>query len=122
MADVAAPGEITALPGLPRDDDGPVFAAPWQAQAFAMTLLLHERGHVAWTEWTQRLATEIAAARARGEPDTGAEYYEHWLAALEKLVADKGLVLDAELAVRREEWATAARETAHGTPIELRRS
>ena len=110
--------ELTSLPSLPRDEDGPVFRAPWEAQAFGMTLALYERGVFTWKEWADRLSAEIAAAR---EHDDGTRYYELWLAALEKLVADKKIVLDAELAVRRDEWAQAAAETPHGKPIELKR-
>jgi nitrile hydratase accessory protein len=107
------------VPGLPRDSEGPVFREPWEAQAFAMAVMLHERGHFTWVEWSERLAAEIAAARARGEPDDGTRYYHFWLAALEKLVADKGLVAPAELERRRREWDEAARRTPHGQPIEL---
>jgi nitrile hydratase accessory protein len=109
--------DLTALPALPRDGEGPVFRAPWEAQAFGMTLALYERGLFTWREWAERLSVEIAAARDR---DDGSRYYELWLAALEKLVADKRLVLEPELAQRRDEWAQAAADTPHGQPIELR--
>ena len=111
--------DIGALPAIPRDDGGPVFRAPWEAQAFAMAVMLYERGHVTWPEWAARLADEIAAASARGEADDGRRYYCYWLAALERLVADKGLVLDDELRARHAEWAEAARATPHGKPIVL---
>ena len=111
--------DLSALPTLPRDDEGPVFRAPWEAQAFGMTLALFERGLFTWKEWADRLALEIAAARDR---DDGTRYYELWLAALEKLCAEKTIVLVVELALRRDEWAHAAAETPHGKPIELRRS
>ncbi len=114
------PPDLGALPALLRDQDGPVFKEPWEAQAFAMTLVLHQQGHFTWSEWAQRLGAEIAAARERGEQDDGTRYYEYWLAALEKLVAEKGLVLSGELARRKHEWEEAARETPHGRPIELR--
>ncbi len=108
------------VPGLPRDEGGPVFRAPWEAQAFAMAVTLNERGHFTWKEWTERLAAEIGAAKARGERDDGSRYYEFWLAALEKLVAEKRLVRADELAHRKREWDEAARATPHGRPIELR--
>ncbi len=111
--------DLGRCPGLPRDAEGPVFREPWEAQAFGMTLVLYERGHFTWREWTERLAGEIAAARERGERDDGSRYYLHWLAALEKLVADKGLVLTPELLTRKREWDVAARSTPHGRPIEL---
>ena len=105
-------------PAIPRDAGGPVFRAPWEAQAFAMAVKLHEAGHFTWKEWANRLAAEIAAAGAEG--DDGTRYYESWLRALERIVAEKGLIHADELASRGAEWATAARETPHGKPIELR--
>ncbi len=113
--------DLRALPALPRDDAGPVFRAPWEAQAFAMTVSLHARGVFTWREWADALAAELAAAAARGEPDDGSRYYEHWLAALEKLVARKKLILGQELERRVDEWDAAARSTPHGKPIELPR-
>ncbi|HEY2862940.1 MAG TPA: nitrile hydratase accessory protein [Casimicrobiaceae bacterium] len=112
---------MNALPSLPRDDAGPVFKAPWEAQAFAMALALHERGVFSWKEWAQALATVIGEIKARGDSDTGQDYYRHWLTALERIAATKGLVTDEALRARREQWAQAARATPHGRPIELRR-
>ncbi|RPH76117.1 MAG: nitrile hydratase accessory protein [Candidatus Rokuibacteriota bacterium] len=111
--------DLAALPRIPRDDEGPVFRAPWEAQAFAMAVMLHERGHFTWTEWAGRLADEIAAAADRGETDDGKRYYHYWLTALEKLVADKRIVLADELNARRDAWEEAARNTPHGQPIVL---
>jgi nitrile hydratase accessory protein len=111
------------MPPVPRDDAGaPVFHEPWEAQAFAMALRLHEAGHFTWPEWAERLAREIARAQAAGDPDRGDTYYRHWLAALEGLVTDKGLVGVDELVRRKAEWDAAARATPHGQPIELRRA
>ena len=114
------PADLGALPALPRDEGGPVFRAPWEAQAFAMALSLHERGVFTWREWADALAAQLAAAAATGEPDDGTHYYEHWLAALEALVATKKLVAAQELERRVDEWDAAARATPHGQPIELR--
>jgi nitrile hydratase accessory protein len=111
--------DIASLPSIPSDDEGPVFRAPWEAQAFAMAVLLHERGAFTWTEWSARLADEIAASAARGEDDDGRRYYWHWLAALEGLVAEKGLVGDGERRARYDAWAEAAQATPHGKPIVL---
>jgi nitrile hydratase accessory protein len=115
--------DLAALPALPRDDAGhpATFAAPWEAQAFAMALSLHERGIFTWPEWSRALARELADTAARGKPDDGTRYYEHWLAALEWLVAEKKIVAEDELEQRVDDWDAAARETPHGKPIELKR-
>jgi nitrile hydratase accessory protein len=113
--------DLSALPGIPRDRSGPVFDAPWEAQAFGLVLMLYERGCFSWSEWAGRLGAEIAAARDRGERDDGSRYYQYWLAALEKLVADKGLTSFSELLTRKDEWDRAMRATPHGKPIELPR-
>ena len=103
----------------PREADV-VFTAPWQAQAFALALALHERGVFTWQEWTTALAGVIGEARQRGEADTGEQYYEHWLTALERITAAKRLLTPDQLAVRQREWEEAARHTPHGQPIVLR--
>src|SRR5258707_12722546 len=112
---------LRARPALPRDQAGPVFKAPWEAQAFAMTVSLHARGVFTWREWADALAAELAGAASRGEPDDGRRYYEHWLAALAKLVAPEKLIPGQELERRVDEWDAAARSTPHGKPIELPR-
>ena len=96
-----------------------MFAEPWQAQAFALAVRLSEQGHFTWKEWADALAAEIKAAADRGEPDDGSRYYEHWLAALERLVAAQGLTDAASLLERKEAWADAYRYTPHGKPVEL---
>jgi nitrile hydratase accessory protein len=115
----AAARAVAALPDLPRDADGPVFAAPWQAQAFAMTLALHERGVFTWPEWAAMLADEIKRAQAAGDPDTGETYYAYWLATLERMVAEKRVTDPATLARYRDAWDHAADRTPHGQPITL---
>jgi nitrile hydratase accessory protein len=109
-----------ALPELPRDAEGPVFREPWEAQAFAMTVALYRRGLFAWSEWAAALAAEIKHAQAQGDPDRGDTYYRHWLAALERLVAAKGVTDMASLARYRDAWDHAADRTPHGQPIELK--
>jgi nitrile hydratase accessory protein len=111
---------LAALPRIPRDQEGPVFAEPWQAQAFALAVKLSEAGYFTWKEWAETLAAELKAAADRGEPDDGTRYYEYWLAALERLVTGKGLTDFAALAERKNAWADAYRHTPHGKPVELR--
>jgi len=111
---------LATLPRLPRDEGGPVFAEPWQAQAFALAVKLSEQGHFTWKEWAATLADELKAADNRGEPDDGTHYYEHWLAALERLVVDKGLTDRKAMRMRKEAWAEAYRHTPHGKPVEMK--
>lgn len=108
------------VPGVPRDADGPVFREPWEAQAFAMTLALYDHGVFTWPEWATALAVEIKRAQAAGDPDTGETYYAHWLAALERLVAEKGVTTTEALHRTRDAWDHACDRTPHGQPIELR--
>jgi nitrile hydratase accessory protein len=110
---------LAALPHLPRDTGGPVFAEPWEAQAFALAVKLSEQGYFTWKEWASSLAAELKAAAGRGEPDDGSQYYRHWLATLERLVAAKGLTDPAAMLARKEAWAEAYRHTPHGKPVEL---
>jgi nitrile hydratase accessory protein len=107
------------VPGVPQDDDGPVFREPWEAQAFAMTLALYERGLFTWPEWAATLADEIKRAQAAGDPDTGETYYRHWLNALERMVAEKQITTQVDLRRYRDAWDHAADRTPHGQPIEL---
>ena len=120
MMDAAATRAAGAVPDLPRDDDGPVFREPWEAQAFAMALALHEHGLFTWKEWAAALAEEIKRAQVEGDADTGETYYRHWLATLERLVAAKGVASSQTLGRYRDAWDHAADRTPHGSPIELR--
>jgi nitrile hydratase accessory protein len=106
-------------PGQPSDQDGPVFREPWEAQAFAMTIELHQRGVFTWDEWTRSLGRHIAAAASAGDADLGDTYYGHWLSALEEIVAEKRVGSLQELIRYQQAWANAAARTPHGRPIEL---
>jgi nitrile hydratase accessory protein len=112
---LSAPDPL-GLPGIPRDADGPVFAAPWQAQAFALTVQLHQQGAFSWSEWAEALSQELKAA---GPADDGSRYYEHWLAALERLVAAKSLAAPDALLGRKRAWEAAYLRTPHGKPVTL---
>ena len=121
MIDQAAAARAAKeVPGIPHDNDGPVFREPWEAQAFAMALALHERGVFTWSEWAAALAIEIKHAQAAGDPDTGETYYSHWLNALERLVADKGVTTSETLHRYHDAWDHACDRTPHGKPIELK--
>ena len=103
----------------PMTEEEPVFSEPWQAHAFALAVKLSEAGFFTWNEWSAALADEIAQAGRRDESDDGSRYYHHWLAALERLVTAKDLVVPPSLLRRKEEWADAYRRTPHGSPVTL---
>lgn len=113
------PHNLAMLESLPHDEGGPVFAEPWQAQAFALAVRLSAQGHFTWKEWAGALADELKAASNRGEPDDGTRYYHHWLEALERLVTEKHLSDSAAMLERKEAWAEAYRQTPHGKPVQL---
>jgi nitrile hydratase accessory protein len=79
---------------LPRKNGELVFEAPWEARTFGLAVALNEQGAYPWSDFSQELAQEIAAAEAAGNPST---YYERWLATLENLVITTGLITRAEL-------------------------
>src|ERR1700722_778803 len=115
----ASLGRNDAL-SIPRNAEGPVFNAPWEAEAFALAVSLNERGVFTWAEWAQVLGDEIKKAQAAGDPDTGETYYHHWLATLERVLAEKGVTDPAQLARTRDAWERARGRTPHGAPIGLR--
>jgi nitrile hydratase accessory protein len=100
----------------------PVFAEPWEANAFALAVRLSEQGLFTWKEWASALADTLKDAADRGEPDDGSQYYHYWLATLEQLVIAKGVADQETLVARKEAWIEAYRTTPHGRPVELRRS
>ncbi|MDW6020680.1 nitrile hydratase accessory protein [Mesorhizobium sp. BAC0120] len=96
--------------------DDPVFSEPWQAQAFALVVALHERGLFTWSEWAEALSSEL---KTPGAAPDGSDYYEHWLKALEKLLSAKGVAGVPEIDALSEAWQRAAHATPHGKPILL---
>jgi len=119
IEDITHP-EAADMPGIPRDEGGPVFREPWEAQAFALAVALNERRLFTWSEWAAALGEEIKRAQAAGDPDLGNTYYRHWLAALESILGQKGIASAAILERYRDAWDHAADRTPHGSPIELR--
>jgi len=110
---------FAAAEGLPGDADGPVFAEPWQARAFALAVRLSEAGFFTWPEWADELAAVLREAAAHEPRYAGSHYYDHWLLALERLCLSKGLTNPHALRERKIAWAEAYRRTPHGRPVEL---
>jgi nitrile hydratase accessory protein len=107
------------LPQIPTDADGPVFAEPWQAQAFALAVRLCDEGHFTWAEWVDMFSQEIKTAQANGDPDLGNTYYNHWLNVLEKIITQKQDITSEEMNLRKEEWRKAYLRTPHGQSVEI---
>lgn len=102
-----------ALPLPPRGDEQ-VFTEPWQAQVFAMTVVLHQRGVFTWPEWAAALGRRVAD----GAPD-GSDYYECWAAALQDVLAERGIASADDLERTTQAWHDAAARTPHGQAITL---
>lgn len=115
----ACAGGLPLPPSTASDAQGSPFAEPWQAQAFAMTVLLHQRGVFTWPEWAAALTVQIRAAQAAGDADDGSTYYRHWLDALEQLVIERGLGTPEQIHALEHAWEDAADRTPHGQPIVL---
>jgi nitrile hydratase accessory protein len=103
---------VSALPGQPYDAEGPVFREAWEAQAFALVILLHKQGLFTWKEWTLLLSDEIQNNEA-----LGATYYQSWLLALERIIILKGIASQSAIKDLTEAWEHAALHTPHGKPI-----
>ncbi len=106
--------DLKKTPHLPHDEGGPVFSAPWEAKAFAITVDLHKQGLFEWSEWCDTLSEEIKSAQAKGDPDLGDTYYQHWLSALEKLVTVKRVTSMDTLAAAKEDWRAADHHRGFG--------
>ena len=119
MNQPASLARFAADEALPRDEDGPVFAEAWQAEAFALAVRLHEAGCFTWPEWAEALAKVLREVRDRGEADDGSRYYDHWLTALERLITAKQLLSASDLERRKAAWVRAYLSTPHGHPVEL---
>lgn len=110
---------LNEVDSIPRNELGPVFNEPWEAEAFAMTLALYEKGVFTWPQWAHVLSDEIARAQNAGDPDHGDTYYLHWLAALERIVVEKNIASEQQLSDLHADWNRAALSTPHGQPIVL---
>jgi nitrile hydratase accessory protein len=115
--DPALEAALAGVAPIPRDAGGPVFAEPWQAQAFALTLQLQATGLFTWAEWAEALGSEIREHLAHGGCTDGSDYYERWSEALEHLVIAKGVSSHAALDETSASWVRAAEATPHGMPV-----
>lgn len=110
---------LAALPG--QDEGAPVFAEPWHAQVFAITVKLSEEGHFTWPEWAERFGAALKAAAEAGGPSDGSDYYDVWLGALEGFLLERGLASAEGLAELKQAWTEAYLTTPHGAPVKLKK-
>jgi nitrile hydratase accessory protein len=111
------PSPLAQSPQLPRSADGePVFPEPWAAEAFAMTVHLHERGLFTWSEWAESLSGEL---HKPGRAVDGSDYFDCWVAALSALLVSRGVADAGTIHALQHSWQRAAEATPHGKPIVL---
>jgi len=96
---------------LPRQNGELVFAAPWEARAFGIAVVLNEAGMYPWRDFSQGLAAETAAAEQHG---VLVGYYARWLETLAKLAIARGLVTPEELEARTAEYAAGIHDAHDG--------
>lgn len=94
--------KVADLENLPRKNGELVFAAPWEGHAFGMAVALSEKGAFPWDEFREHLVEEI------GKDER--EYYASWLSAFENLLVRRGLLSQAEIAERAEEYERLERD------------
>jgi nitrile hydratase accessory protein len=106
---------LAQSPQLPRAADGePVFPEPWAAEAFAMTVHLHERGLFSWSEWAENLSGQL---HKPGRAEDGSDYFDCWVAALSAILVSRGVADADTILALQQSWQRAAEATPHGKPI-----
>ena len=97
--------------GLPGEADERAFDQPWELRAFALAVAAHESGQYEWNEFQRALIEAIQ--RWESEGDTPWSYYQHWLTALESVLADKGVLAESLLDDRARTVLATPRDASH---------
>ena len=92
---------------LPRENGELLFHAPWEARAFGLAVALCEKGAYKWRDFSAALASRIAASDKENDPSG---YYARWVASLEELAIEKGLIAREQLAAKTLEYASDSHE------------
>lgn len=106
------------------------FEEPWHAAAFALAVHLHDRGVFTWPEWSEALGRSLRAAEherggSQGDDEatessaSGECYYTAWLAALQSLLEERGMVGMEQVDSAIDAWREAYLRTPHGEPVEM---
>lgn len=88
------------------EESEPVFHTPWEKHVFGIAFVMLSQGLCNLDEFRH------AIERMNPIHYLGSTYYEHWLAAMETLLVEKGMVTAAELKSRVEQLASASVEEA----------
>jgi nitrile hydratase accessory protein len=107
----AAPLEIDGPAAPPRSNGELVFAEPWESRAFGLAVTLYDAGAFEWSQFQAALIVQIAAWERGHEAGECFSYYRCWLAALESILAQAGLVTSSEVGDRAA--VLAARRPGH---------
>ncbi len=105
--------ELSGITQPPMANGELIFEAPWQGRVFGMARALSEAGLYSWDEFREYLIRTIADWDREGEGDYA--YYDHFLAALETLLADRGLVAPGPLETRCAEFRARPHDHDHGS-------
>ncbi|MGR3758592.1 nitrile hydratase accessory protein [Roseobacteraceae bacterium NS-SX3] len=97
----------------------PVFAEPWHAQVFALTVHLNEAGRFTWAEWVARFSDTLKRHGLSRELDGGEDYFNAWLETLEAFLDETGAAPRGEASEMRARWEAAYLGTPHGAPVRL---
>ena len=98
------------------------FDQPWELRAFAMAVAAYHNGQYEWSEFQLSL---IEAIKQWEQGDSGEpwSYYEHWLTALETVLAGSGALSEAALDERTRAVLGTPRNAnhheAHGEPVAI---
>ncbi len=97
----------------------PVFAEPWHAHVFAMTVALNEAGRFDWPDWAARFSQTLKHNGLNRDLDGGDDYFVAWLETLEQFLAEQGAALPGDVESIRQAWEDAYLTTPHGHPVHL---
>ena len=88
--------QLTGKVEPPMANGDVVFEEPWQSRVFGMARVLCEQGQFEWDEFREHLIRQIGGWQHNHRHETYF-YFDHFLAALTNLVAEKNICSADEL-------------------------